>query len=259
MLQVCPRLPQTPSHSCAHCAANLNRVDSVESFAPPHPPFPWSFVAIRHHAAVQFDIVGVAQVEGRYKLVGLGNEMVDLTLEYGDAGKDEIPLIRVLDRPGAVQVEQIHTDGRNRLCAGHKKRSRVGHLAPADRDPHSPPNRWNGDYAPDVDNVNAHPGSGIGLRFPGRCNAAGRPPSRGEGIFSSEVPPPSPRPFDTIRRNPTLRRTHGSSSMHRITFPFHHFPRPLSVSKGEGESASQGRQPAGKPVGGPRRNLCSGK
>ncbi len=69
-------------------------LDSIETRSPLH-SFPRGFVSIRHHTAVQFDIVGVTQAEGRNEIVGFGDQVVNPELKHSDAGKDEVALVRV--------------------------------------------------------------------------------------------------------------------------------------------------------------------
>ena len=87
---------------------------------------------------MQLNIMDLAPVKGRNEPIDLVNEMVNLALEHGNTCQDEMALIRVPHRAGGVQVEQVHVGRPLWTCLDKRKSGREEHLAPADRDTHSP-------------------------------------------------------------------------------------------------------------------------
>ena len=95
--------PYSPMGSAKQVQAPL---DGVEAISPSHAG-PWRLLVIRDHAAMQFYVMDVTEVQRGNKLVGLGDEVVDLPLKYRYAGQDKVPFIRILHGSGVVQVEEV--------------------------------------------------------------------------------------------------------------------------------------------------------
>ena len=90
---------------------------------------------------MQLDIMDVASAKGRNEQIGFSNEMVNLALEHGEPREDEMAFVGVPHGAGAVQIEQVHIReewGEIRHASKERKSGRAEHLAPADRDNHSP-------------------------------------------------------------------------------------------------------------------------
>ena len=82
-------------------------LNGIEALQPRH-SLPRGLFAVRHCAAVQFDIMYFTQVEGGNEVVHASDQMVRLTLIHRDAGEDEVALVEVLDGAGIVQVQNEH-------------------------------------------------------------------------------------------------------------------------------------------------------
>ena len=73
-------------------------LNGIEALQPRH-SLPRGLFAVRHCAAVQFDIMYFTQVEGGNEVVHASDQMVRLTLIHRDAGEDEVALVEVLTEP----------------------------------------------------------------------------------------------------------------------------------------------------------------
>lgn len=105
----------------------------------PWNPLPGLLSSICHDACVKFYIFRRAKVQGLYEFINMLDQMEYLSLEYGNAAEDEILLIRIFDRAGTVDIEEVHIFLGRRLL--DKKSRRVWNLSTADREFHSPPDR----------------------------------------------------------------------------------------------------------------------